>query len=80
MKEILFSIIWVLCIITATDTALFNLYVLFFNRSLTWNPWLNVAAFFLSAQFPVTQTIKAIKFYRQQRDEDGGEDEEKTAD
>ncbi len=78
MKEILLSIIWVLCMMAAINTALFNLYVLFLNRSLTWNPWLNVVAFFLSAQFPVTQIIKAIKFYRQQRDED--EDEDKTAD
>ena len=72
-KETWLFIIWILGMIIGVSGALFNLYVLIIDRSLTFNPWLNVGCFFMCALFPVTQIMKLIKFRKLERGESNEE-------
>lgn len=73
-KETWLCVVWILGMVITTSGALFNLYVLVVDRSLTINPWLNVGCFLMCAQFPATQIMKLIKFHKLK----GGESDEEV--
>ncbi|MBR2803392.1 hypothetical protein IKE19_02370 [Candidatus Saccharibacteria bacterium] len=65
MMKYRFAIIfWICGMIIGLGGMALNLYIIFFNRSLSTDWRINVACFFLCAVFPTQQAVKFVRFYK----------------